>query len=266
MKKLSHISIVLIAAALSLAGCSTDTPTQAPDTSDEVIPQIVAAAAGYESNGLATTVSDITAPLEGDVADMADPATGFATTILADSNAGSGTPGFSLFRQRNQREGGSEWRLHYRLRNGGDRPGQTASAATLSAAMTSSGTFRSDRQVMQGNAVADLQVAGSSAGENSTVSGDYSYRGVAIIQGGDERYEDISVGFNIARLQVAPGHGGQFRPVIGQVDVNITASGPRGIVARSGRLLFDGTQHATLTIGGKKYIVDVRSGQSVGRS
>jgi hypothetical protein len=131
--------------------------------------------------------------------------------------------------------------------------------------MTSSGTFRSDRQVMEGSAAADILVAGNSAGENTMVSGDYRYRGVAIVEGGDERYEDVSVSFSVARLQVASGQHVLFRPVIGQVDVNITANGPRGIVAKSGRLLFDGTEHATLTIGGKKFIINVRSGQYNGR-
>jgi hypothetical protein len=265
MRTLSLTSLVMISLLL-IGGCSANTPTQAADDSDGVVAEIVAAAAGYRSNGFAATVNDVAALSLGEKIDGSSEGE-LPSTVAASAPASA--PLFdrqrmSLERRRSSGDLASRWHLIYQL-----RPLSNASIAAahggIAVEASSEGIFHNSRQRGQGESQGEFAI-GEGSGERIDLGGKYNYEGSTTFRSGDEEhYADVRVTFNWSSLSVARRSMGEFRGIAGQVDVNVSANGPHGILSRNGRLIFNGTNNGTLLLGGKKYFIDMSSAQSVGR-
>jgi hypothetical protein len=247
----SH-SILIAALAILIVGCAAETPTQAPGNSDGTAAVMVALATGQESNGFAAMVEDAIAIGMQPDSD--------AVTIFA-ANAAVEAPGSSLprslqpddrFVRRMERDNVvSEWRMSYRPLGYGNDSGARAIE------VESDGVYRSSKATMRGAAVGMLEVRQKRESE-AEIIGSYIYNGsMSIHESDDEAYSAVRIVFTWNRLRLNAGEEGRIG---GVVDVSISASGPQGIMSKNGRLAFDGTHRALLTISGREFIIDVRRG------
>jgi hypothetical protein len=247
---------------LGLIGCSTEPPTQAPETGSDVIAEIVAGAVGYQSNGLTATVGDVINAGKGrGLRDMVRTTSyGDVAVTQTDSSydPGSRSQKLSFICQRNAADDYSEWKLRYQIGFADQAPGASALGQPLQAQAHTDGTYRSAALTVQGSSTADLRFENLDARDGANLSGDYQWVGTTVVRSSrDERYTDVSVKISWNRLSATADPRDGRSVMNGRCDINIRANGPSGVISKNGTLTFDGGDIATLAIGGKRYLVSL---------
>lgn len=241
MQRTSFASLA-IAIAVLIAGCTSDTPTEAVSISDESVVSLVAASVGYESNGFAAMLEDAVSVAAGKHVAATDRQGPDSAVAVGTTNNGD----ISLVRRDHRNDRSSEWRSEYRLRPTG------LESAVVDAYCD--GVFRNAAATLQGTATGDfaLELPSDSSVQLARVSGNYAYNGSAIFHNGRE-YSSVQMTFSWNRLSVSlPAADGSYE-ITGQVDVGINAQSLEGTVSKKVRLIFNGTRHATLIAGGRQH-------------
>jgi hypothetical protein len=225
-----------------MAGCTSDTPTEAAGSSDDSVVSLVAASAGYESNGFAAMVEDAVSVAAGKRVAAADRQGPDSAVAIGTTSEGD----ISLVRRDHRNDRTSEWRSEYRLR-------PTDSESVLVDAFCD-GVFRNSAATLQGMATGDfsIELPSDSSVPTARVSGSYEYNGSALFHDGRE-YSSVRMTFSWNRLSITlPASDGSYE-ISGQVDVGISAQSLEGTISKSVRLIFNGRHHATVIAGGHQH-------------
>jgi hypothetical protein len=241
MQRTSFASLAIVITLL-IAGCTSDTPTEAASNSDDSVVSLVAASVGYESNGFASMLEDAVSVATGKRVAASDRQGPDSAVAVGTTNNGD----ISLVRRDHHNDHSSEWRSEYRLR--------PADSESVVVDAYCDGVFRNPAATLQGMATGDFTIErpSDSSVQLVRVSGSYAYNGSAIFHNGRE-YSSVRMTFNWNRLSVSlPDANGEYE-ITGQVDVGINAQSLEGTVSKNVRLIFNGTRHATVIAGGRQH-------------
>lgn len=267
MKKLIRGMTALM--ALVVIGCADDTPTEAArGEHDDAVAKIVAGALGYESNGLAAMVADMVTAGTGGTLRSEGSAMHEALTVTQNDSIfdpASLTQSLVLGCERNHADAYSEWKLRYtidyaEMEGRGDmrKPGTPVAGRTHA-----DGTYRNSILTVQGKSDGTIGFVKPDAGRSAWLNGEYRWQGTTSFRDEAASYGNVVVTFTWNRLHVKCRPGGSDPILTGRCDVTIRANGPEGAVSRNGSITFDGGEQALLTVGGKRYLVSVRSPELV---
>lgn len=264
MNKSIYIAMLV---ALGLVGCSSEPPTQAPVVNDDMIAEVTAGAIGYQSNGLAASLKDLTAAGRGiPLRESVGSEVGDVSVAEIDSSFDPGTrvQTIGLNCQRNRSDTFSEWRLDYQIRYADVDPSRKSEPRLvnpMTATSRTDGTYRNIRMTAQGHSEGKIRFDSLNLEGGAYLSGEYQWDGSSVIREGEESLDDLAIRFTWSRLYTIaePRYGGSA--IRGRCDVNISANGPNGAISKNGTLQFDGGDSAVLTIGSKHYVIDVRSSE-----
>ncbi len=268
MMRTVAIRMIMGVVVLACAGCSAETPTDTPDISDDGIAKLVAGVVGYESTGLSATVTDLITAGSGGTLRQSIVAVPSATTVVTRSDSsfdpGARVQSLAFDCERNGVDAWSAWKLRYAIQFHMPVAGVAGPGIVSPATATTDveGTYRSSVLTTRGSSHGEFTFDRAPRAGGADLTGSYRWSGSMILRGGrEERFDDIVVTCTWNGLHVAA-IGGTER-YSGRCDVNVRASGPSGVVSRNGTLEFKGGQQATLSIGGRQYLVDVRRGESL---
>jgi hypothetical protein len=116
---------------------------------------------------------------------------------------------------------------------------------------------------VQGKADGTIGFLKPGAGRSAWLNGQYRWQGTTTFREESVSYGDVVVTFVWKRLYVECHPEGDGPVLNGRCDVTISANGPQGAFSRNGSITFSGTEQAVLSIGGKRYLVSVRSPELV---
>lgn len=244
--------------ALLLWGCSNSTPTQVPESNDEMIAAIVAATAGYEGNGLAAMIDDAVAIEAGwEIRDRSVAEKAAVQRRSYDSATGWTT--VNLQRRSSRGDDHSEWNLDYRLLPGVIERVDSGTDAGGVVESRTRGIYRSDGLRLEGESLGRLQMLDPGVGQAPPVlSGEYRWSGASSSNGRrEDRYADIVVRFNWQELQASRSSINERAILSGRCNVTVSLNGPEGAVVRNGSLRFKGDGRGVLVIGGKHYMLSI---------
>ncbi len=261
------ISGLVALMVLLVAGCADDmpTPTEAARAEhDDAVAKIVAGALGYESNGLAAMMSDMVVAGTGGTLREGTPGAHTALTVSQNDSIfdpASLRQSLVLACERNQADTYSEWKLRYTINYGGMSGTGAARkpAGALSAETHADGTYRNSLLTVQGNSDGAIGFVRTGAGRDAWLSGEYTWQGTTTLRRETVSYGDVMVTFTWNRLHVESRPAGEAPVLSGKCDVTIRANGPDGAFSRNGSITFSGTDEALLSIGGKRFLISVRS-------
>jgi len=257
MKKV--ILNLMILAAFLAAGCWDDAPIEASrGERDDAIASIIAGAVGYESNGLSAMVADMVTAGSGGTLRPADDAG--RTALVVTQNDSTFDPStlsqnLVLACQRNRGDAYSEWQLHYAIRYAGTRGAMPVDATT--AETHADGTYRNSRLTAHGSSTGHIGFVKIAKGGDAWLSGEYRWNGATSFRDGGEDYGDVTIVVTWNRFHVQC--GAEAPMLEGRCDVTIRANGPQGVVQKNGTIIFSGRDVARLSIGGRQYVVGIRS-------
>jgi hypothetical protein len=230
-----------------------------------MIADVAAGAIGYQSNGLAATLKDLTAAGRGiPLRESVGSEVGDVTVARIDSIFDPATrlQTIGLVCQRNSSDAFSEWNLGYRIKYADIERGRSAGAKLVNPMVAEShtdGTYRNPRLTVQGSSVGNIRFDSLNLAGGAYLSGKYQWNGSTVVRQEEQSFTDVAIRFTWSRLYTIaePRYGGSA--IRGRCDVNISANGPNGVISKNGTLTFDGGESAILTIGAARYLIDVRS-------
>ncbi len=267
MNKYTHGLIALM--ALLVAGCVKDIPTEAARSEhDEAMATIVAGALGYESNGLAAMAADMV--MAGSGGTLRHPGGTDHTSLIVTQNDSIFDPAslsqsLVLACQRNRSDAYSEWKLHYTIKYAGmqKRGSLEMPVVAVTAETHADGTYRNSLLTVRGTSNGTIRFVKPGEGRSAWLNGEYTWQGVTTFREENERYDDVTVSFAWNRLYVACQPDGLGPSLFGRCDVTIRANGQYGALSKNGSITFDGGEHALLALGGRRYLVSVRTPEHI---
>ncbi|HVZ40701.1 MAG TPA: hypothetical protein VHI13_15585 [Candidatus Kapabacteria bacterium] len=259
--------MILLAAAALLGGCSADTPTQAASTADDAVASMVAVTLGHESMGLSAVVTDLITAGRGRALRRATDATSISQLVVTrnDSIAEPLTRSqlYQLACERQSANNYSSWQIEYALRfsqlGGGSET--VPFAGPRSADVAVSGTFRNGLLTARGDAHGTINFDGASAGDERSMRGEYRWEGEATVS--NTRYDNVAITLSWNRLRLPDHPTGAAGFLRGHCDVTVRAMGPDGVISRNGDVEYTGDGNAIVSVGGRRYLVDVHAGETV---
>lgn len=258
---------IIALVALVVTGCSTDAPIEAPQSNhDSRVATIIAGSIGYESNGLSAIMADMVTAGNGETLRANNSADRTALVVTQNDSIFdpiSRSQSLVLACQRNRGDAYSEWQLSYMIQyDGVQAEGEQGMPADAVAAEThADGTYRNNLLTAHGASTGKIGFVKKGMGRSAWLSGEYKWEGATTFRNGGENYGNVIITLNWNRLYVESGAGA---PVLnGRCDVTIRANGPQGVISKNGTIIFDGSDRALLSIGGKQYQVSVRSPEYV---
>lgn len=246
----------MMMASFLLVGCATE-PQIGMGGDDQVVADLVADAVGYRSSGLAATIQDLVAADRSEARSGNAAADPVVKTSVHDSYIPAALEQDSL-------DALSQWRRTLTLHMVADemKPGVGSSVvAEVSGERNVYGT----RMNVQGESTGRINLNRSSMlRDGLRLDGQFECVGRAVSQIADgQRYHSVSVNLTFNRLEVVGGLTPGHRGILGRCDVTVSAGSSRGVISKSGMLLFDGTDTALLVLNGRKYIIDIAQAEFI---
>ncbi len=259
MKGIVYIAVLMM---LALVGCSSEPPTQASVVNDDVIAEVAAGAISYQSNGLAATLNDLVAAGKG-LSLRGDQQNGEVRVAESDSSFDSASrlQTIDLTCQRDRSDAYSEWELRYQITYAGVDAQKSATPRPVNPMMAHSstnGTYRNARLTVQGRSVGNIRFDSLNLAGGVYLSGEYLWDGTSVVRADEARFSDVAIRCTWSRLYLVADPRSGEQTIVGRCDMNISANGPNGVISKNGTLLLDGGDIAILTIGAKRYRIDMR--------
>ncbi|MBS1911939.1 MAG: hypothetical protein JST22_08145 [Bacteroidetes bacterium] len=259
--------VILLAAAALLGGCSADTPTQAASTADDAVASMVAVTLGRESMGLSAVVTDLIAAGRGRMLRHTKDATSTSQLVITrnDSIAEPLTRSqlYQLACERRSADNYSSWQIEYSLRfaqlGGSSETVPFAGPRTADASV--SGTFRNGRLTAHGDAHGTVRFDDTTPGGEDGIRGEYRWEGEATVS--NTRYDNVAITLSWNRLRLPDHPTGATGFLRGHCDVTVHAMGPDGVISRNGDVEYTGDGNAIVSVGGRRYLIDVHTGETV---